>query len=107
MSPSTSSPVVRGLACSGQSTKKGGNFLILDEPTNDLDLPSLRMLEESLVRYNGSALVVSHDRFFLDRICDEIVAFEPEGIRRHFGIILLTSRTRLQRKASRNVAGTR
>ena len=60
--------------------KKGGNFLILDEPTNDLDLPSLRLLEESLVRFEGSVMVVSHDRFFLDRVCDEIVAFEEEGV---------------------------
>ena len=86
--------------------KRGGNFLILDEPTNDLDLPNLRMLEESLVRYNGSALVVSHDRFFLDRICDEIVAFEPEGIRCQPGNYSYYLENRLQRKASRNVAGT-
>jgi ATP-binding cassette subfamily F protein uup len=60
--------------------KRGGNILVLDEPTNDLDLASLRMLEEALVDFEGSALVVSHDRFFLDRICDQIVAFEEEGI---------------------------
>jgi ABC transport system ATP-binding/permease protein len=56
--------------------KRGGNMLVLDEPTNDLDLPSLRMLEEALVHFAGSVLVVSHDRYFLDRICDQIVAFE-------------------------------
>jgi ATP-binding cassette subfamily F protein uup len=60
--------------------KKGGNMLVLDEPTNDLDLPSLRMLEEALVEFEGSVLVVSHDRYFLDRICDQIVAFEDGGI---------------------------
>jgi ATP-binding cassette subfamily F protein uup len=60
--------------------KRGGNILVLDEPTNDLDLASLRMLEEALVDFEGSALVVSHDRFFLDRICDQVVAFEDEGI---------------------------
>ena len=60
--------------------KRGGNILVLDEPTNDLDLASLRMLEEALVDFEGSALVVSHDRFFLDRICDQIVAFEEEGL---------------------------
>jgi ABC transport system ATP-binding/permease protein len=60
--------------------KKGGNMLVLDEPTNDLDLPSLRMLEEALVSFEGSALVVSHDRYFLDRICDQIVAFEDGGV---------------------------
>lgn len=60
--------------------KHGGNMLVLDEPTNDLDLPSLRMLEEALVHFRGSVLVVSHDRYFLDRICDQIVAFEEGGI---------------------------
>lgn len=59
--------------------KRGGNMLVLDEPTNDLDLPSLRMLEEALVDFAGSVLVVSHDRYFLDRICDQIVAFEDDG----------------------------
>lgn len=59
--------------------KRGGNIIVLDEPTNDLDLPSLRMLEEALVDFGGSVLVVSHDRYFLDRICDQIVAFEGDG----------------------------
>ena len=56
--------------------KTGGNILVLDEPTNDLDLPSLRMLEEALADFGGTVLVVSHDRYFLDRICDQIIAFE-------------------------------
>ena len=60
--------------------KRGGNILVLDEPTNDLDLASLRMLEEALVDFEGSILVVSHDRFFLDRICDQIVGFEEDGV---------------------------
>jgi ATP-binding cassette subfamily F protein uup len=60
--------------------KRGGNVLVLDEPTNDLDLPSLRMLEEALADFDGSVLVVSHDRYFLDRICDQIVAFEDTGV---------------------------
>ena len=59
--------------------KTGGNVLVLDEPTNDLDLQSLRMLEEALADFDGSVLVVSHDRYFLDRICDQIVAFEDDG----------------------------
>jgi ATP-binding cassette subfamily F protein uup len=59
---------------------RGGNVLILDEPTNDLDLPSLRMLEEALVDFDGAVLVVSHDRYFLDRICDQVVAFEDSGV---------------------------
>jgi len=62
--------------------KTGGNLLVLDEPTNDLDLPSLRMLEEAIADFDGSVLVVSHDRYFLDRICDQIIAFEDDGV--HF-----------------------
>jgi ABC transport system ATP-binding/permease protein len=58
---------------------RGGNVIVLDEPTNDLDLQSLRMLEEALADFDGSVLVVSHDRYFLDRICDQIVAFEDEA----------------------------
>ena len=57
-----------------------GNLIILDEPTNDLDLPSLRVLEEALVTYPGCALVVSHDRYFLDRIATGILAFEGHKI---------------------------
>jgi ATP-binding cassette subfamily F protein uup len=60
--------------------KNGGNLIILDEPTNDLDLPSLRMLEEALADFDGSVICVSHDRYFLDRICDQIIAFEEGGI---------------------------
>jgi len=60
--------------------RRGGNVLVLDEPTNDLDLPSLRMLEEALADFDGTVLVVSHDRYFLDRICDQIVAFEEGGV---------------------------
>jgi ATP-binding cassette subfamily F protein uup len=59
---------------------RGGNIIVLDEPTNDLDLQSLRMLEEALADFDGSVLVVSHDRYFLDRICDQIVAFEDGNI---------------------------
>jgi ATP-binding cassette subfamily F protein uup len=60
--------------------RRGGNVLVLDEPTNDLDLPSLRMLEEALADFDGTVLVVSHDRYFLDRICDQIIAFETGGL---------------------------
>ncbi len=60
--------------------KRGGNFLILDEPTNDLDLQSLRVLEEALINFNGTSLVVSHDRYFLDRVCDRVIIFEEPGI---------------------------
>jgi ABC transport system ATP-binding/permease protein len=60
--------------------RHGGNVLVLDEPTNDLDLPSLRILEEALADFDGTVLVVSHDRYFLDRICDQVVAFEDRGV---------------------------
>lgn len=59
--------------------KNGGNFLVLDEPTNDLDLPTLRILEEALEAFPGVVLVVSHDRYFLNRVCTGILAFEGEG----------------------------
>jgi ABC transport system ATP-binding/permease protein len=59
--------------------KNGGNFLILDEPTNDLDLATLRILEEALSEFNGCVIAVSHDRFFLNRICNGILAFEGDG----------------------------
>jgi ATP-binding cassette subfamily F protein uup len=60
--------------------KNGGNVIVLDEPTNDLDLPSLRMLEEALADFDGTVICVSHDRYFLDRICDQIIAFEDDGV---------------------------
>ncbi|MEI6714211.1 MAG: ABC-F family ATP-binding cassette domain-containing protein [Verrucomicrobiota bacterium] len=59
--------------------KRGGNVLLLDEPTNDLDLATLRMLEEALVQFEGTLIVVSHDRYFLNRICTHILAFEGDG----------------------------
>ncbi len=58
---------------------RGGNFIVLDEPTNDLDLPTLQVLEEALLDFPGCVLVVSHDRWFLDRICDRVIVFEGEG----------------------------
>jgi ATP-binding cassette subfamily F protein uup len=59
--------------------KNGGNFLILDEPTNDLDLATLRILEEALAAFDGCVIAVSHDRYFLNRICNGILAFEGNG----------------------------
>ena len=59
--------------------KSGGNVLLLDEPTNDLDVETLRALEDALVDLAGCAVVISHDRFFLDRICTHILAFEGEA----------------------------
>ncbi len=63
--------------------KRGGNVLILDEPTNDLDLGTLRLLEEALVAFQGNVIVVSHDRYFLNRVCTAILAFEGEGAVRY------------------------
>ncbi len=55
------------------------NFLIFDEPTNDLDLPTLTVLENFLQQFQGSLIIVSHDRYFMDRIVDHILAFEGDG----------------------------
>ncbi len=59
--------------------KQGGNVLLLDEPTNDLDVETLRALEEALLAFPGAALVISHDRWFLDRIATHILAYEDDG----------------------------
>ncbi len=59
--------------------KRGGNFIIIDEPTNDLDLSTLRLLEDALLDFEGCVVIVSHDRYFLNRVCTDIIAFEPDG----------------------------
>ena len=59
--------------------RRGGNLLLLDEPTNDLDVDTLRALEEALLDFAGCAVVISHDRWFLDRIATHILAFEGES----------------------------
>ena len=59
--------------------KSGANMIILDEPTNDLDVETLRSLEEALLNFAGCAMVVSHDRYFLDRIATHILAFEGDS----------------------------
>jgi len=59
--------------------KSGGNVLLLDEPTNDLDVETLRALENALEEFAGCAVIISHDRFFLDRLCTHILAFEGEA----------------------------
>src|SRR6185503_4710235 len=64
------------LAC---TLKEGGNVLLLDEPTNDLDVETLRALEEALLSFPGCAMVISHDRWFLDRIATHIIAFEGDS----------------------------
>ncbi len=58
---------------------RGGNFLVLDEPTNDLDLYTLRILEEAILDFDGCALIVSHDRYFLNRVCTHMWVFEDSG----------------------------
>jgi ATPase subunit of ABC transporter with duplicated ATPase domains len=57
----------------------GGNLLLLDEPTNDLDVDTLRALEEALLDFGGCAVIISHDRWFLDRVATHILAFEGES----------------------------
>ncbi|NNL56830.1 MAG: energy-dependent translational throttle protein EttA [Pseudomonadales bacterium] len=64
------------LAC---TLKQGGNVLLLDEPSNDLDVETLRALEEALLNFPGSALIISHDRWFLDRVCTHILAYEGDS----------------------------
>ncbi len=59
--------------------KQGGNLLLLDEPTNDLDVNTLRALEEALENFGGCAVIISHDRWFLDRVCTHILAFEGDS----------------------------
>jgi len=60
--------------------KEGGNVLLLDEPSNDLDVETLRSLEEALLDFPGAAIVISHDRWFLDRVATHILAYEDESI---------------------------
>jgi ATP-binding cassette ChvD family protein len=64
--------------------KSGGNLLLLDEPTNDIDVDTLRALEDALLRFSGTVVVISHDRWFLDRIATHILAFEDDGEIRWF-----------------------
>ena len=59
--------------------RQGSNLLLLDEPTNDLDVDTLRALEEALLNYAGCAVIISHDRYFLDRLATHIMAFEGDS----------------------------
>ena len=63
----------------GVMLRRGGNVILLDEPSNDLDVDTLRALEEALVDFPGCAMVISHDRWFLDRICTHLLVFEGDG----------------------------
>ena len=69
----------RGRVNLAKTLKAGGNLLLLDEPTNDLDVNTMRALEEALLEFGGSAVVISHDRWFLDRICTHLLVFEGES----------------------------
>ncbi len=60
------------------------NILFLDEPTNDLDIETLQILEDYLDNFNGAIITVSHDRYFLDRICDKMFVFEENGVIRQY-----------------------
>jgi sulfate-transporting ATPase len=64
--------------------KRGGNVLLLDEPTNDLDVNTMRVLEEAINQFTGCVMVISHDRYFLDRICTHLLIFEGDGKMRWF-----------------------
>ena len=64
--------------------KSGGNVLLLDEPTNDLDIDTLRALEEALLAFPGCAVIISHDRWFLDRVCTHVLAYEGDSVVRWF-----------------------
>jgi ATP-binding cassette ChvD family protein len=68
----------------GKMLRTGGNVILLDEPTNDLDVDTLRALEEALLAFPGCAVVISHDRWFLDRICTHLLAFEGDSQVRFF-----------------------
>jgi len=59
--------------------RRGGNLLLLDEPTNDLDVDTMRVLEQAIIEFQGCAMVISHDRFFLDRICTHLLIFDGDG----------------------------
>jgi len=62
-----------------KTLRSGGNVLLLDEPTNDLDVDTLRALEDALLEFAGCAVIISHDRWFLDRVATHMLAFEDEG----------------------------
>jgi ATP-binding cassette ChvD family protein len=68
----------------GKMLRRGGNVVLLDEPSNDLDVDTLRALEEAIVDFPGCVLVISHDRWFLDRICTHILAFEGDSVVRFY-----------------------
>ena len=70
----------RGRLHLAKTLARGGNVLMLDEPSNDLDVETLRALEEALLEFAGSAMIISHDRWFLDRICTHLIVFEGDSV---------------------------
>ncbi len=66
--------------------RRGGNVLLLDEPSNDLDVTTLSNLENAILNFNGCVMVIAHDRFFLDRICTHLLVFEGESKVRLFEV---------------------
>ena len=62
-----------------KTLSQGANLILLDEPTNDLDVETLRSLEEALGQFQGASMIISHDRYFLDRLCTPILAFAGDG----------------------------
>ncbi len=83
---------------------EGGNVLLLDEPTNDLDLVTLRILEEALLAFDGASLVISHDRALLDRVCSAVVSFEGEGVVTRYASRLQAMRALAEQRAEREPA---
>jgi sulfate-transporting ATPase len=69
----------RGRLHLAKTLMEGGNVLLLDEPSNDLDVETLRALEDALLEFAGAALIISHDRWFLDRVCTHILAAEGDS----------------------------
>lgn len=74
-----SCPAVNVVVCTAKLLQVGGNVLLLDEPTNDTDIETLRALENALLEFPGCAMVISHDRWFLDRIATHILDYRDEG----------------------------
>lgn len=83
------------------------NFLVLDEPTNDLDLPTLSVLENFLSEFSGCLLIVSHDRYFMDRLVDHLFVFEGDGVVRDFPGNYSQYRTWLKEQENKTQAGTK
>ena len=92
----------RGRVHLAKTLLDGCNLLLLDEPSNDLDVDTLRSLEEALRDFAGSAVVVSHDRWYLDRVCTHTLAFEPHGVEFFEGSVTeyYTWRDRAKRRES-------